>query len=171
MKKWIWSAVGVSLVAFILYYLHIFPLIIQQTADMSTKPDYANLEQGDTVKPLEKLVIEGENTHAYLVFSDEDLKYLPKEMNVAKVLKTNDPVLIRKIATDFQFKYTGGDVSTCESEFYITINNKVVYKSKISLENKIGLQNEYGWLEAIDDQVLINDFILFTPVYSPVVFL
>jgi len=134
---------------------------------------HIELKQGDTINPLAKLDFSRGEWKAYFVVSKSDYKNLTNSITKAGVLKTINIVDLKTMQKEWLFRYTGGDMTTAESSFYVFNDGKLVYRSGIIFdEQKVGLQSrEYGWLEPIHKEMITSGLKNFKRVYWPVVFL
>ena len=66
-----------------------------------------------------------------------------------------------------------GDIATVESSIIICNNGKIVFSSGIVLdENAQGLQSrDFGWIEASQPNMLVNQCRQFKRIYSPIIIL
>jgi hypothetical protein len=133
----------------------------------------SEFKQGDTVKPLANLDLSKGEWEAYLVVSRIDFISLNRSVTKASVLKTSDLEVLKAIQKKWTFKYTGGDMATAESNFYLFNGKKLVFLSGIILdESNVGLQSkEYGWLESINKDLMLNNLKDFKRVYWPIIVL
>ena len=134
---------------------------------------HSEFKQGDTVNPLASLDLSKGEWKAYLVVSRTDFNHLNSSATKASVLKTSNIEVLKAIQKKWTFKYTGGDMATAESNFYLFHGDKLVFLSGIILdESNVGLQSkEYGWLESINKDLMLSNLKDFKRVYWPVIVL
>jgi hypothetical protein len=129
-------------------------------------------QKGDTINPLSKFDFSKGKWKVYLIYNWSDTKNNTIN-HKGSAFKTSDVSILNSLKKHWNFKYTGGDMATVESEIYFFSDGVLVFKSGIVVDKDIiGLQNpEFGWLPPINSQTAINPLRQFTRVLSPVIFL
>ncbi len=169
MKKILFGLTVLLLSLFGLYYFNVLPLLVDNDKEINISED--QIVNDSIVNPLGGLVTD--NVEIYLYIADSDLSLLPDKMLKNKLLYTNNPLVIKELVSNFNFKYTHSDMATCESVLYIYSDKELIYKSNIVIESDIiGFQNESsGWLQAVNKDQIIESLHKLKPVYYPIVFL
>lgn len=137
-----------------------FPLVIGSDVEINNKE--AVLNEKGRFNPFKELKFTKEDI-AYLIFSNEDKKELPKTIKHHKVLYCDNVEILSKLSGFFYFKNEEGDMSTCESSFVVMRNGNKIFQSAIVIRSDfIGIQTEsYGWSECIYSQNVIKIFSCF----------
>ena len=106
----------------------------------------------------------GDNV-AYLLFSREDIKHLPKEMHRCNLFECRDNTILEDLQNAFLFIRSDGDMTTCESEILVYKDGKLIFRSGFVLtENTIGIQNSIvGWAYPFYNDELKKILLKFKP--------
>lgn len=159
----------ISLVG-IIYVLGLLFDLVPLTIELSAIESHENteLDSGESFNPFANIEMIHGKSIAYVVYSWDDIQ---SDMNLlkGKVLYTDEAVVLDELK-NYQFQYTGSDMTTVNSFFYIFVDGMLKFKSGIILEkNKVGFQNsDFGW---IDNNELLNTFRKFKRCRMPVVVL
>jgi hypothetical protein len=144
-----------------------FPIIYESTFHVDSIPN-SSFEIGDTIHLLKDKKID----QIYLWMVSDDYNELPSLYTPSKLKSISDEAIINEIIMNFNFVYTGGDISTCESKILFFNNGMLVFKSNFLMSSgKFGLQNKYGWIESVNHEALFHLFNKATIVYKPIKFL
>ncbi len=154
----------VAVLLLILSYLVFNPIVIDGTT--STRLDL-DLKVGDTVEPLSEFDFSKGDWKAFIVVNSGDNMLLSEN---GKVLVTNDRKLLEQIQEEWIFEYSGADVATVQSKFFLYNGNDLMFLSQIVADSSNnGLQTiEYGWLKSKDDQRFLSQCREFTKGYLPI---
>lgn len=124
------------------------------------------------IETFNKLISEtNQECKMYLLFSEYDMKELPKGMKQKRLFCCKDRKLLINLMKSFKLKETGGDMATCESKLIFYIDSKLVLSTAFVLTDEIvGIQNQsIGWAEVEDKSKVIEIFKKFEPVNFPIV--
>lgn len=118
------------------------------------------VQKGDIIQPLNKFDFNEGVWKAYIVNGSDDSS---SELCGSKVLKTKDIFLMKELNESWVFKYSGNDVATVNSKFFLYKDNVLMFTSSIVVDKtNSGLQDiNYGWLQSEDNMKfynLINEF-------------
>lgn len=149
----------------IFYLLGFFPIAV----DTINEKDQKNKNKiGDSIKPLKGIDFSNGDCEMYISYSFDD-NFSEDKLLKGKVFRCDDKTVLINFQKDFEFKYTGSDISTANSKFYIYRNDELVFTSSIVVDkNSIGFQSpSYGW---ISNNNLKKYFKYFNKVFSPIIF-
>lgn len=144
----------ITIGAALFVYFLFCPIVIGKPDDYRP-PLHKKLMVGDTIKPLKGFNI----SEIYIVFARTDVDDLP-EITHKRILFSTKKEQIEQLSNLFVFKYSDGDLSTCESFIYAYNNGHLVFSSEMAIIRKdsiIGLQNrDYGWVVSNNSKEIIQ---------------
>lgn len=138
-----------------------FPIVLDNSTQVIP---LAKVNSG-TFNPLEGMSLDTGENKVILLLSFDDIIELPSNVCKRKVLVCSDNSILKQLQNNFDFKISGGDMATAQSQIIVVKNNEIILKANLVIdENFIGIQNEkLGWAEATNKEKLSNLFKKFKP--------
>jgi len=132
-----------------------------------------NFNKGDTVNVLDSLDFSNGVWCSYLIISRSDFGSLDERIPKKECLKLDDIKILKKIQNNWQAIYSGGDIATVQSSIIFLQNGNIKFESGIILDKNLGgLQSKYfGFIEFINEDILLEYFKKYKPVYWPILIL
>jgi len=169
-KKYILIFLAVPVLSLLCYLVFCYPLVLNfSNANLTLKNE--RYKTGEVINPFRKFDFDSGSWTAYIFISYDDVKEISKEMRGGRSFKTSDERLLNEMKHDLKFTFTGGDMTTVESQLILCKNGKEVFESGIVLDDvNQGIQNQqYGWLEAKTKNLLLKYCKQFHKNYSPII--
>lgn len=157
----------------IITYLFFNPILVFINAEnesYSTKKEY---EKGDVITVLDSCNFNEGNWVVYLIVNKEDSDSISAKIPKGKILKTENIELLKNMKKNWLFKYSGGDLSTVQSQIRFYQNNTLIFSSNIVLDKDFeALQNtDFGCVYPVENNVIVKYCMQFERVFLPFVLL
>ena len=140
------SLLFVIIIAILLNYNKL-PAVFEISSFKNISKREQQIQIGDTINPFHDFDFDKGSWEAIVFFSSSDIESLPSDIPKYSCLYTTKKALLKEIQKNWKFIYSGGDLATVTSSFYILQNGKIVFESGLVFENQLqGFQNSnYGW--------------------------
>lgn len=145
-----------------------YPIVISSDTE---KCDEVQSLDDDLINPLKGYDLGNGHWEIYLnpSFSEE----IDERLSSSSLLYTDDLEIINEIKESFDFRVSGGDMATVDSQILFYCDGDLILKYGITLESSsVGLQSKcFGWAKALYKEKLLDLFGEFEKVNLPLVFL
>jgi len=165
-NKFIFISILLVSIYFLCWVFNLTPFVIDFSQEQK-KPNL-KIELGDTLRPLESLNFEDGQWEMYVKYSLNDMCSNDNLLK-GRVFICTDKKIMLQIKENLSCIYTGADIATADSKFYVYNNGKLMFISNAVIdENICGIQSpNYGWVSNKRLKSLFSDFKI---VKSPLIF-
>lgn len=155
-KKFLYIVLIIVFTYLICWMFNIVPVVLDISEEQ--KNTGIKIEIGDTVRPLEFMNLNEGKWEMYIKYSLNDVVSEKRLLN-GRVFKCSDKNVIIQIKENLNCIYTGADVTTADSKFFIYQNGNLKFVTNISLDESIGIQSiNYGWVSNSNLKPLFKEF-------------
>jgi hypothetical protein len=164
-KRIIFICASVLIVYFTAWSFNLTPFVIDLAEEKKELSSVATIKIGDALNPLGNFDFNKGEWEMYIKYSLGDL-YSNNNLLKGRVFKCSEKSILKEIQQNMQFEYSGADIATADSKFYVFKDAKLMFVSHAVIDkNSCGIQSvNFGW---ISNQKLGSLFAKFEVVNTP----